>query len=291
MRIGIIGDVHGHARELIDMIATLEDYGIDRLVLLGDLVDRGPQSRYALRLASSWQFQARDGSKRFYDIVKGNHEDAYARVFRNQPKPGRKDVTIPENSAFYDSLSTQDLNLMHSLPVAIEIPEIGFTCIHGGVEPATTDLYDPWNIRTRYLDEKTRRSLPGTRSSKLWWASAYDGRFGTIVCGHESHREPTRYKHAIAIDGEGFNRLHGIVVSDEKGESDVTAFTCVYGETTKPAKIAAGSKAVRLHSWSALDDYDDRRWTSVSRQNERKGFRSRYPSYPRFGESDQRTLW
>lgn len=284
MRIGIIGDVHGHAKELIDMVGALEAHGVDRLVLLGDLVDRGPQSRYALRLASTWRFQARDGTLRFYDMIAGNHEDAYARVYQQIPKPGRKDRTIPEETALYRSFTTQDLNLMASLPVAIEIPEMGYTCLHGGVEPRTTNLHDPWNLRTRYLDEKTYESLPSVRSSDVFWANLYDGRFGTIVSGHESHRKPTRYKHAIAIDGEGYRCLHGIVVSDESGEDDVTAFSCRYGDTTLQTDLVDEADADRIHSWSVSDET---RWQA----SRRKPFERRYPSYPRFDSRQSSFDW
>lgn len=286
-RIGIIGDVHGHAKELIDMIGALEEHGIDRLILLGDLVDRGPQSRYALRLACTWKFQARSGEKLYYEIVKGNHEDAYARVFRRQPKPGRQNITIPENSGLYRSFNRTDLQFMDSLPVAIEIEGMGYTCLHGGVEPRTTDLYDPWNLRTRYLSERTFESLPSVQSSDIWWGSMYDGRFGTIVCGHESHRKPTRYEHAIAIDGEGYRRVHGLVVSDEGDDPDVQAFTCEYGKETRKTDLVDEKDADRIHTWTKQDETA---WMERSRRTERKSFERRYPSYPRFGPATQRSL-
>ena len=44
-RVFAIGDVHGHFEMLLDLVADLELTECDHVVLLGDLVDRGPQSR------------------------------------------------------------------------------------------------------------------------------------------------------------------------------------------------------------------------------------------------------
>jgi predicted phosphodiesterase len=287
-RIGIIGDVHGHAKELIDMIGALEAHGIDRLISLGDLVDRGPSSRDALRIAASWRFQARSGEKLYYEIVQGNHEDGYARVFQNKSKPGRQDKSSPSNPTLYKSFSVQDLNLMAALPVAIEVPEMGITCLHGGVEPRTTDLYDPWNLRTRYLDEDTLESLPGVRSSKLWWGQAYDGRYGTIVCGHESHKEPTRYENVIAIDGEGYRKVHGIVISDEPDDQAEQAFSCKYGDTTHKVALVDGDDAERYNSWEVTEA-----WIASYRAREarRTPYKRAYPSYPRFSSNQSSFDW
>ena len=68
-----IGDVHGCAPELaslLDAVATLarEGRGPHRLVYLGDIVDRGPDTIGALRL---W---AEDAAARGVDRIIGNHE-------------------------------------------------------------------------------------------------------------------------------------------------------------------------------------------------------------------------
>ena len=286
-RIGIIGDVHGHSKELIDMIGALESKGIDRLILLGDLVDRGPASRDALRIAAYWQFRARNGEKLYYEIVKGNHEDGYVRVFQGKPKPGRKDKSSPSELGLYKSFTKQDLNFMASLPVAIEIPEMGYACLHGGIEPRTTDLYDPWNLRTRYLN-KDGHSIAGIGSSKTWWGQVYDGRFGTIVCGHESHKQPTRYENVIAIDGEGFRRVHGMILSDED-ETKERAFTCLYGGTTKEVSFVDASKADRYNSWEATEAWLE---SYRAKKAKRTGGRDlRYASKPRWSSSQSSFDW
>ena len=55
----VVGDAHGQARALA---ALLDHLGAERAVVLGDLIDRGPDSLGALRLAAP------------HDVVPGNHE-------------------------------------------------------------------------------------------------------------------------------------------------------------------------------------------------------------------------
>ena len=72
-----IGDIHGRADLFEAMIFAIEDddrrrgalRGGTQVVLLGDLVDRGPDSAGVLRLARDWQ------GRRAVRIIAGNHEE------------------------------------------------------------------------------------------------------------------------------------------------------------------------------------------------------------------------
>jgi predicted phosphodiesterase len=246
LRIGIIGDVHGHAKELIEMIGLIEEHGVDRLILLGDLVDRGPDSHYCIRIARTWGFCNRDGNVRDYDVVRGNHEDAYWRILKQLPKPGRRLIEQPEERRFFSRLSREELEWFGSLPAYLEVPELNLVCIHGGVTPHYDSLEHGGEhmLRVRYLDNRyyEQRGLMGD----VFWAEVYDGRFGTIFFGHESHTRPTAYDHAVAVDGEGYRRVHGVVVSNETGEEWLTAFTVPYGEAGRRETISYDP--VRVHS-------------------------------------------
>ncbi|MBQ3705776.1 MAG: serine/threonine protein phosphatase [Clostridia bacterium] len=72
MRSCLIGDIHGCHRELMDLLERMKpDPGKDRLILLGDLFDRGPDSYEVFlevqRLAEAF-------GERFV-LLRGNHED------------------------------------------------------------------------------------------------------------------------------------------------------------------------------------------------------------------------
>jgi len=62
----VIGDVHGHADTLVALLESLNLDSMDRVVLLGDLIDRGPKSCEVIRIARE--------SPRIFSVL-GNHEE------------------------------------------------------------------------------------------------------------------------------------------------------------------------------------------------------------------------
>ena len=65
----VVGDVHGHFATLRRALAELEVGEHDRVISLGDLVDRGPDSFQA----KSW-IEGKNPSARFNLVIRGNHE-------------------------------------------------------------------------------------------------------------------------------------------------------------------------------------------------------------------------
>jgi len=249
MRVGFVGDVHGHERELIAMLGQLEEHGCDEIVSLGDVLDRGPHSIPCLRVMRDWNFTNRDGAAASFQMILGNHEDAYLRAIDRRPKPGRSGVSPREESGVARSLRPPDIEFMRSLPVSLRFPEIDVTALHGGVTPHAEEI-DDYALRVRYLDDR-HYDLRGTRSSETFWADVYDGRFGLAVFGHESHQEPSLYENALALDGEGFRRLHAAVISDEPWDDWLTCYTLNYGNE-RVREVAPAANPVRFHdsrSW------------------------------------------
>ncbi|MFD1677081.1 metallophosphoesterase [Alicyclobacillus fodiniaquatilis] len=73
----IIGDVHGCFAELIRLLQKI-DFRSDRdhAIFLGDLVDRGSQSKDVLDFVQAGQ------AKGCFQVVRGNHEDDWMRAVR-----------------------------------------------------------------------------------------------------------------------------------------------------------------------------------------------------------------
>ena len=72
MRTIIIGDIHGCSRGLIRILETVHPVpGRDRIVLLGDLFDRGPDSRGVLQAVKQLAGQFGEA----FVLLRGNHED------------------------------------------------------------------------------------------------------------------------------------------------------------------------------------------------------------------------
>ena len=68
----VIGDVHGFNQTLRSLVAKLEIKTGDYVVLLGDLIDRGPNSYDVIQFVKNSPNMA---------TVKGNHEKMMAQVF------------------------------------------------------------------------------------------------------------------------------------------------------------------------------------------------------------------
>lgn len=72
MRSIIIGDIHGCDRALSAVLSALDpDPGSDRLILLGDLFDRGPDSREVFSRVR----KLRESFGERFILLRGNHED------------------------------------------------------------------------------------------------------------------------------------------------------------------------------------------------------------------------
>ncbi|QUL36647.1 metallophosphoesterase family protein [Erythrobacter sp. JK5] len=80
-RFYVIGDIHGRLDLFKALIAAIEEDDAQRgtantqVVLLGDLVDRGPDSAGVIKRARKWQ------KKRKVRILAGNHEEMFLEAF------------------------------------------------------------------------------------------------------------------------------------------------------------------------------------------------------------------
>lgn len=73
MRCFVVGDIHGCLAELRYLIENLPLEGGDRLVFLGDYVDRGPDSEGVV----SYLLELQENARYEFVFLKGNHEDMF----------------------------------------------------------------------------------------------------------------------------------------------------------------------------------------------------------------------
>ena len=217
MRLAIVGDIHGHRKELETTLAALTRHQVDRIVLLGDLFDRGPDPLGCLDVARGWTYTARSGQTLGLEMVMGNHEDAYVRERKGIAKPGQTAPCLGSEASTSKALTDDEHAWLAALPYVIEEPRLNLICVHGGVTPDMTERHhlNERVLRARYLD-KNGAAIGGFMQSDTHWSDVYDGRFGIVAYGHESWDKPRVRQWSLGLDGEGRGKVHAAIISNER---------------------------------------------------------------------------
>lgn len=124
----------------------------DRLVFLGDLVDRGPDSPGVVRLVRELRAEC----------VKGNHDEKPVRWAKHQanlkltgkPNPMRR--PSEQRVTEWEALTEDDLKWMAALPWTVDLAP-GWVGVHAGFEPSLTMSQQKGDrmCRVRYVDKAT----------------------------------------------------------------------------------------------------------------------------------------
>lgn len=177
----IVGDVHGCRGELARLLGLARFGSGDRLVFVGDLVARGPDSLGVLALARE------TGAV----VVRGNHEE---RVLRERSARARG---LPPSSephrALAETLRPEDWVLLETSPLTLALPEHGLTVLHGGVDPARS-LAD--QDATTLLNARHARDEAGR---KVLWGAVYRGP-EQLVFGHNAIEKLQLHPFATGLD-------------------------------------------------------------------------------------------
>ncbi len=207
-RLICIGDVHGHLDELNALLLQVRVRPGDRLVFLGDLVDRGPDSPGVIRRVQGL-LHTFPGST----ALLGNHESQLTQLAKRS-----------NCEKWIHDLTAEEFQWVTTLPVFTRDPERGILMVHGGLYPRYFEHYPgglpaTWSrvaqlprqhkdrirrfCRVRYCDAVGNVvALGEEKPEDHFWADQYDGREGFVVFGHQPyHDAPRRFPHAIGIDG------------------------------------------------------------------------------------------
>lgn len=198
MRTIVVGDIHGCIDEFKELMRLVSfKPSVDRLVLLGDLIDRGPDSVGVVRMARELRAES----------VLGNHEDWYLRFrrreleVRNGTRAKNEMRSTPAKLQIAASLDEDDWVYFKRMPLWIDLE--GIKAVHAGFEPCFSiqDQRADKVVRLVYVDtngktaktvkssfvnaegktievEDHRKKPPGSKR----WAEMFD-RFDTIY-GH-----------------------------------------------------------------------------------------------------------
>ena len=221
-----VADIHGHLDQLDRALALIEaDGGADaQIIFLGDLVDRGPDSRGVIDRLMQGQAAGRP-----WQVLRGNHDDMFRRflaggVVHNarirsgiswtHPRVGglgtlasygiAAEAEVPVPDLFADAqeaVPAEHLTFLDALPRRIE--RDGRLFVHAGIRPGLAlEAQDPedliW-IRDPFLTDP--RPHP--------WL---------VVHGHTALDYPQHFGNRIDLDGgAGFGRpLHPAVLEGER---------------------------------------------------------------------------
>ena len=145
MRCYVVGDIHGCLDELAYLLEHLPLEPSDRIVFLGDYVDRGPDSKGVV----SYLMQRRDEGDQELIFLKGNHEDMFLSYLG---LPGMYEdmflfngggTTLLSYGAAPAAGSAEEAralippsHLDFFLRLKTSYPMGPFLCVHGGVHPS-----------------------------------------------------------------------------------------------------------------------------------------------------------
>ena len=135
MKTIVIGDIHGCHKELTRMISDLKqkkmyDPKKDKLVFLGDYIDRGPDSKGVIKFIKNMQ-----KTNKNVIALKGNHEDMLIDYLERCTDESWLFNGYQSTVLSYGSVDTliNDMRWMQSLPVYHE--DDHFIFVHAGINP------------------------------------------------------------------------------------------------------------------------------------------------------------
>lgn len=187
MRTLFIGDVHGCARELDALLEACAWRPGERVVLVGDLVAKGPDSAGVVRRARELGALA----------VRGNHDEHVLRWHEGRMPAGKK--LKPEHRQVLETLRTEDWDYLAALPLYRRFPELNVLTVHGGMVPGV-----PLEEQRAELLLNLRSITPEGEPSKrvdagVPWASRWEGP-ELVIFGHDALRGLQRHPHALGLD-------------------------------------------------------------------------------------------
>ena len=196
MRTIIIGDVHGCLDELRDLVQRCGGAGGARVVLVGDLVAKGPDSAGVVQWAREAGAEA----------VLGNHD---AHLLRHRPGAPRSDEADarPHHADVARTLRRVDWEWLAALPLSIAVEAEarsdggrghGHLVVHAGLVPGVA-LEGQKREHLLTLRSITAEGRPSKRIEGVPWASRWPGP-AHVVFGHDAVRGLQRWKHATGLD-------------------------------------------------------------------------------------------
>lgn len=239
--------------ELGDLLARLKLRLSDRLVFVGDLIDKGPDSLGVLRRVRTLR-QSYD-----VELVLGNHEEKLLRYWRHLEQ-GRLDVAEamykrkPELQHMTEAFDGVDAEMLRAMSPTCRVPY--GVVVHAGIPPSLWRLplkheYEQATGKDKRLYGQMLRLRRLTADGGFvaagddttgteFWAERYRGTHGTVFFGHEPFMEqhPVMFRDAVGLD-----------------------LGCCYGGRLAAAILDEDTHGIRFASVPARRAYAERHFT------------------------------
>jgi len=186
-RLIAIGDIHGCHHELAELLDRVEPTKDDRLIFLGDLVNRGPDSNRVIDLARQHRAIA----------LLGNHE---LRLL-NYRRTGDKDYLKETDADTYAKLRPDDWTFLEAMPLTHYVEELNTVFVHGGFLPNEPWQKQPASVVTRIqvIDREGRPRKRADGEDFPPWADLWSGP-PFVVYGHTPRPDIYKLKWSVGID-------------------------------------------------------------------------------------------
>ncbi len=182
----VIGDLHGCYEEALDLLDAVAAAASDRIVFVGDLVDRGPKPRECVELAMR------------HECVLGNHEEKHL-----AERHRRDDALLPDHLRTRRELSASHYEYFARLPTHLLLPEYGAAVIHAGALPGKpVAAQDPYHLlHAQCVAPPAKKSYWPSKapSTHTFWARHWKGP-ERVIFGHTVIDRPLVTEHAVGID-------------------------------------------------------------------------------------------
>jgi protein phosphatase len=200
-KIALISDIHGNIPALESVLADIDSRNIKRIICLGDLVGKGPQSSMAIEMIQ----------KRCETVIRGNWDDFF-------PKP-QESKTIQWHQ---NQLTKQQMNYLKELPFSVEFMMSGKLVRMFHASPRSVyERVQPWDSLDKRLgmfeNTESTENIAGNREPDVVCYGDVHNAYqqiikGKILCNVGSVGNPldlTQASYAI-LEGEYGNPENGV---------------------------------------------------------------------------------
>jgi len=124
MKVAVLADIHANLPALQSVVAHIDQWQPDCVVVAGDIVNRGPSPLACWQRVAQYRQEGKDGQRVPWHILKGNHEEYVISHTHPHPPWNPAQAEIFRGSEWtYEQLGPSIVAELDALPLAFELDE------------------------------------------------------------------------------------------------------------------------------------------------------------------------